>query len=365
MNNTKIRQKKQLNFLKKGENIEVGNIHNLPISLEEIKNIDKNSKYVREVHNDGLTAEVFKIEIQDKFYNLKKKRKEILVKNIDGQTSFLNEVQRRRDFEKLRIDNKVLDKGIIKTLYANLNEGFILSEWIEGDFIKEYNRDIFKNLFNLLVNIELNGIMEWDVCSGNILMNKKGEIKLFDFGYTYLFNPLKEFNSEGKSEPLFHSVERFETRTFMQYLLEKELKTNKKDTLNLFKIEKEEAINAYNYKIKWLKEHKADSDIIDYYENLVLKWQKGIANKESLNNLYDLERFRSYILDIHDDISGKSCTPKTIQKAEIILDIIESKHTFLKQHNGYLWEDKNLNKKDLLNKYENIKSTVIKYQLKN
>ncbi|MGM0640352.1 MAG: hypothetical protein ACQESN_02865 [Thermotogota bacterium] len=365
MNKTKIRQEKKLYFLKTGKNIEVGNIHNLPISLEEIKNIDKNSKYIREIHKDGLTAEVFKIEIEGEFYNLKKKRKEILVKNVDGQTSFLNEVQRRRDFEKLRIENEVLDKGIIKTIYANLNDGFILSEWIEGNSIKEYNRDIFKKLFKLLVNIELNGIMEWDVCSGNILMDKKSEIKLFDFGYTYLFNPLKEFNSEGKSEPLFHSVERFETRTFMQYLLDKEMETNSEKTLELYKVEKEEAIDAYNYKIRWLRDNSADLDVIDYFENLVKKWKKGIQNKDSLNNLYDLERFRSYILDVNDDISGKSCTKKTLQKSDIILDIIETKHSFLEKHNGYLWDDKKLYKEDLLNKYNVIRNKVIEYQLKN
>ena len=363
MNKTKIRQEEQLNFLKTGKNIEVGNIDNLPINIEEIKMIDEKSKCLKEVHDDGLTAKVFKIEINGNLYNLKKKRNEILVKNVDGQTSFLNEIQRRRDFEKLRKENEVLDKGIIKTIYANLKEGFIFSEWIEGNSIKEYKRDIFKNIFNLLVNIELNGIMEWDVCSGNILLDKKGDIKLFDFGYTYLFNPLKEFNSEGKSEPLFHSVERFETRTFMQYLLDKELETNNKNTLKLYKIEKEEAIKAYNYKINWLTENNADLDIIEYFENLVKKWENNIQNNDSLKNLYDLERFRSYILDVQDDLSGKSCTPKTLQKVEIILDIIERKHSFLKENKGYLWDDKKMNKKGLIKKYESLKNKVIKYQL--
>ncbi len=56
--------------------------------------------------------------------------------------------------------------------------------------------------------------MEWDLCSGNLLVDRQEQLWLFDFGYMYPFDPLREFNSNGLADPLFHFVERFETRFF-------------------------------------------------------------------------------------------------------------------------------------------------------
>lgn len=363
MNKSDIRRKRQLEFLKSKENIIVGSLEKLPISIKELLEIDEESSYVKKCFSGGLTAKVYKLEINGKLYNLKKKREKILVKNIDGQTSFLNEVQRRRDFEKIRKRDDVIDQGIIKTLYANLNEGIIFSEWISGNHLTKYNESIFKKLFMLLFHIEKHGIMEWDLCPGNILLDEKNQIKLFDFGYTYTFNPLTEYNSDGLKSPVFHSIERFETRSFFQYLLTLEKQKGLKSALEAYKNEKKIAIDIYRRRLKWLEESGAKKYILEFYQSFVKKWQNGIHLEDVLYKMYQLEAMRSYILELHDDVGGESCTIHTLDKANRVLEIIKENHYFLKNNNGYLWADKTLDQKALIHKYEKIKEKVIAFQL--
>jgi len=120
------RRKSQLSFLRSHHDIEVGDISNLPIDLDTLQKLDRHSPYVARYIESGLTAEVFKLEIDGHRWTLKRKRKESLVRNIDGQTSFLNEVQRRRDFDRLKKREPEQYQGIVDTTYASLNKGIIL-----------------------------------------------------------------------------------------------------------------------------------------------------------------------------------------------------------------------------------------------
>jgi hypothetical protein len=51
---------------------------------------------VVQVYGSGLTGEVYRLRIAGKEYNLKKRRAVAGVANLNGQLSFLNEVQRRQ-----------------------------------------------------------------------------------------------------------------------------------------------------------------------------------------------------------------------------------------------------------------------------
>ena len=99
---SEARQKAQAAIVERGEEVEAGTVAALPVDLDELERIDETSPCVSRSFKGGLTAEVFRLDIGGRSYTLKKKRKKILVHNIDGQTSFLIEVQRRRDFEELR-----------------------------------------------------------------------------------------------------------------------------------------------------------------------------------------------------------------------------------------------------------------------
>lgn len=89
---------------------------------------------VVECFDGGLTAQVLHLCIDGRHYTLKQKRHEALVRNTDGQTSFLNEVQRRADFTRLKNDPLWAGRfdHIVPTIYANFRQGIILSPWLPG-----------------------------------------------------------------------------------------------------------------------------------------------------------------------------------------------------------------------------------------
>lgn len=357
------RRKEQLDILAGGSEIEVGDVNNLPVGISELLNIGDGSQYVETHIGSGLTADIYKLKINGSYWNLKKKREEILVKNIDGQTSFLNEIQRRRDFEKLKKENAGAYLGIVDTAYASLNNGIILSPWIEGKPIEKYSRETLDDLFNTLYHIEIAGLFEFDLCPGNLLAQKDGTIRLFDFGYMYPYDPLREFNPDGMENPIFHPVERFETRSFMQYLMDIEEEFGIKAALTVYSAEKECAVKYYIKKVRWLEENKADNDVVEWTLNFIRQWETGLSGQAALEKLYGIESFRSYVLDIHDDVSGQSCTRETLKKVERVLYKIENAHTILNENRCFFWSDEKLSRAELLSRYAQIKKQIIEYQL--
>lgn len=129
------------------------------------------------------------------------------MQNLDGEFSFLNEVQRRADFHKLKSDPATANdfRCIVETVYADYRLGIILSEWIEGTPFDPTPK-LLHDLFSTLIACEQAGLFEWDLCSGNLLVDDNNQLKLFDFGYMYPFEPRREFNSMVLMRLYFSSV---------------------------------------------------------------------------------------------------------------------------------------------------------------
>ena len=241
--------------------------------------------------------------------------------------------------------------GIVDTVYASFKRGIILSNWIEGDEIIKYDKDIFDEIFKNLTYMEYAGIFEYDMINGNLLLTNDKKVIMYDFGYTYTFDPLTEYNPDGLEVDIFHIAERFETRCFMQHLMDIENQLSIDNALTLFGIEKEVAIKWYKIKLDWLKKNQAKDYLITHVENYIKLWENGLKNREDLIRLYRLESFRSYLLDVHDDISGKSCNPDTLQKIEKVILFTTENYDFIKSNNGFFWGDEKLNRDQLLEKY--------------
>jgi len=145
----KQRQQAQLAFLASGAQIEVGNKAALPMPLEQMVATTPASPHVLASFESGLTARVYKVQAGGRAWTLKLNRPESLVKNVDGQTSFLNEVQRRRDFTefKSRPETAPLFTHIVDTTYASLRDGVILSPWIEGEPLQKFDGRVYDQLF--------------------------------------------------------------------------------------------------------------------------------------------------------------------------------------------------------------------------
>ncbi len=254
-------------------------------------------------------------------------------------------------------------ESIIDTIYAGYLDQFILSPWVEGYEVRGYNREILDNLFLTLFNMEKVGVFEYDLCSGNILVQDDKKIKFFDFGYAYKFDPLTEYNPDGKDIPHFHMAERFETRSFMQHLVDISETINLDKALEVFKMEKETALKYYKLKFLWLKENVAEQDVIDHVKYYIGLWESSIYDNILLRKLYDMDLFRSFILDIEDDVSGKSCNPDTILKSQLIIRALEENYDYLKKHDGFISDDKLLTRDEVIVKYNRLRDLTIEYQV--
>lgn len=363
MNLEQQRQSAQLQFIQSQQNIMVGNLANFPLTLDQLKNTTADSSYVVESFTTGLTAVVYRLRLQGQDWTLKCKRPESLVKNVDGQTSFLNEVQRRADLMTLKAEYPLRFQSIIDTQFASFQDGIILSPWIVGSEIKALDESTFEQIFTAIVNLELSGLFEWDYCPGNILQTPEHDIRLFDFGYMYQFDPKTQFNSNGTDTPLFHGIERFETRFFFDYLLKAADDMTLQEEFELYRLEKRCALAAYEHKLDKLEELGATPVVIERQQTINALWQAALSSDIKLGELLIVEKFRSNVLDLMDDVHGKSCSAFTIKKADLILSMLEQHFQLLTLKQGFFFGDEILSQAELVTKYQQMKLTAIDYQL--
>lgn len=362
---TEVRRKEQLSILNSDENIIIGSEMDLPIDINVLMDVDEEHPLVMEVHSEGLSAIVYKLNIGGCYYNLKKKRNRILVDNVDGQTSFLNEIQRRQELREAKQENPSGLEGVVNTIYANLKLGIMFSDWIEGDIIDHYNYDLLLYIFRTLNHMEQVGIFDNDPTAGNIVV-RGNKAYLFDFGYAYRFDPLTDLNMEGFDEPVFHGVERFESRAFMTHLMDIEELLGLDKALEMFREEKKAAILAYKEKVEWLHANHAVHRVIMHYRAIIERWERGLKTARALKRLYQLEMFRSFLIDVVDDISGKSCTPDTRIKIRKVIEAVEMNFDYLKENDAFFWEEqRDVTVQSLLRKYQLYEEKVEKYQLRN
>ncbi|HIG2693772.1 TPA: AarF/UbiB family protein [Klebsiella pneumoniae] len=314
-----LRQQQQQAFDRSGEPLIVGNVSHCPLPPETLAALGPDSPYVVQVYGSGLTGEVYRLRIAGKEYNLKKRRAVAGVANLNGQLSFLNEVQRRQALQQLKDDPVTAPRftHIVPTLYADYRLGILLSPWIDGEPIHQLTPPLIAQLFTTLEACEEQGLMEWDLCSGNLLVDRQEQLWLFDFGYMYPFDPLREFNSNGLADPLFHFVERFETRFFFSWLMTR-----------------------------------------------IPGAEQQLADPAALSRLFAVEAFRSHVLDIEDDLHGQSCTLLTLQRIDWVINQLEQHYRFIANEGGLFYDNEGKSQQALLSSYAQKRQQAQQYLLK-
>ena len=358
------RQQAQLAFVNSGEELIVGTVDHCPLPPDVLVALELDSPLVVEHFAGGLTARVLHLCIEGKHYTLKQKRHEALVRNIDGETSFLNEVQRRADFMALKADPAWSGRfeHIVPTLYADYRRGIILSPWLEGKPLDRFDGEIFRQILSTAIACEEAGLMEWDLCPGNII-DDSGFVWLFDFGYMYQFDPLCEFNSNGLTDPLFHACERFETRNFFGWLLRNPQQLDQEQQLALYRELKEVALSLYQQKRSHLSAKGAHQVVLDWLDNQISRWQQALASSQALALLFAMENFRSQVLDIEDDLHGKSCTALTLKRIDYVQQQISEHYDALVVNGALFYANEGKSQAELLQVYRQKQQVAISYQL--
>lgn len=358
------RQQSQLRLYHNQAEITVGDPQNLPLPLDTLLKLQEDSPYLRQTISSGLTGTVYQVQVGDHLYNVKRKRAEILVKNPDGLTSFLNEVQIRRQIEQLRLDPGKAPRfrNIVHTLYASHREGIIVSPWIEGSPLDQVTRPRLQSLFSTWLALEMEGIFDLDPCPGNLLV-QGDEVILFDFGYTYHFDPRNDYNPDGREFGLLHMAERFESRFLSQYLIELEDNQGQDAALEVYRMEKEVALDTYQRKLDWLRSLPAEKAVLDYVEGFIREWEAGLQDRAELNSLYRRETFLAYSMDAKDDLHGRSCTPATLKKIDRILDALRTEYSILKARGLFWGEEAGLDQAGILDYWTAQRRLAEEYQL--
>lgn len=359
------RRRAQLAFVVSEQELEIGEASRLPRPLADLATLPADSPLVEQVFAGGLTAVVYKLCIDGRRWALKRQRPQSLVQNVDGQTSFLNEVQRRKELQELQAlapSAAPLREHLVQTHYASLRHGLLLSPWVEGAPLQRFDGRVFDQLFATLVELELAGFFEWDLSPGNLLDDGE-RVTLFDFGYMYRFDPLAHYNSNGLDTPLFHGIERFETRCFFGFLLQNPLALEQAGLLALFREEKELALSHYQHKLSRLERARAAPAVLRWQRAILQRWSTALASPRGLDELYLLESFRSHVLDLLDDLHGKSCTPHTLNKAAAVSQLLREHHSLLAERGGLFFGDEALSRAELLAKYHQLERQAAEHLL--
>ncbi len=360
------RQQANLQFLEQGENFTFGNIGDCPLPLAVLSQLNAQSAGVEAMHSGGLTAVVYKLRVADKCYAIKRARTECMVRNDDGKTSFLNELQRHAEIRALRAQG-IIFPGVIAPIYGDLKAGVIVSRWIEGQRVSAFNQRQLRQVFMTGRTLVEQGFFEWDYCAGNIL-DDGVQTWLFDFGYMYRFDPLREFNSagDGTNMPMFHLAERIESRNVFSWLLDVELSAGRAAAIDHFRVVKDEALECYRQWQANLADQHADSLVLAWIGGFVMQWEsvlKAEANDE-LGSLYLNEGWRSHVADLNDDLHGKSCTQKTLQRADWLIRVISgAEYPQLLASGGFSVTDAAVSQAQLLARYQQMRSFAESYLL--
>jgi hypothetical protein len=305
------RQQANLAFIASGAEFSFGNPAALPLPVATLQALHAGSPGVEAVLDGGLTAQVLRLSHAGQRWAIKRARAECRVRNDDGQTSFLNELQRHADVAALRAQGAALP-GVMAPVYGSLRDGLVVSPWIAGRHPGVLDERQGRTLLQAACGLAELGLFEWDYSGGNLLDDGE-RVWLYDFGYCYRFDPLTQFNSagDGRSHPRHHPVERIEGRHLFGALLDA---GSDAEALPHFIAFKRLAVDAYEALAEWLAARGATQAVLAHYRGLAGRWREALARDPA--RLYLEAAWQAHASDLADDLHGRSCTPRTLRRAQ-------------------------------------------------
>ncbi|MET0350182.1 MAG: hypothetical protein ABW067_10375 [Rhizobacter sp.] len=330
------RRQSQLDFVASGRDVEVGDLAACPLPIAELKALDVHHPAVRAVFDGGLTALVFKVHANGRDWAVKRARSPCLVQGVDGQTSFVNELQRRAELAALKAlpGGDARFTGVVDTVYGSLAHGIIVSPWIDGEILRTWDERRLRQVFDTGRELVRAGFFEWDFCPGN-LMDDGRQVWLFDFGYMYRFDPLRQFNSagDGSAAPQCHLAERIESRHAFGAWLD----LPDAEALAAFRQEKEIALATFHRLREELAVDGATTTVLAWLDGITAGWRAGLEG--DLRALWLCEGWRSHTIDLEDDLHGETCTPNTLRRVDWLLAALRDHHGLLSARGAFAGND--------------------------
>lgn len=318
------RQQDNVAFIASGSEFSFGAASDCPLPLDQLRQLHANSPGVEALMSSGLTAVVLRLRVGTRCFAIKKARQRCLVQNLDGQTSFLNELHRHAELRALR-ETGVDLPGVVAPVYGSLRHGMVVAPWIDGQHPTDGSLRPLTQLLSTGCQLLEHGFFEWDFCAGNLL-DDGAQLWLFDFGYMYRFDPLTQFNSagDGTNCPRHHLAERIEGRYLFGNLLRVEQHDGLAAAVEQFVAFKRLALQAYIGLHTRLVARGASELVLAHYQALITSWTHALSAHPRL--LYLRDGWCAHSSDLDDDLHGQSCTARTLQRADWLLDSIQHHH---------------------------------------
>ena len=271
---------------------------------------------VVEAHLAGLTARVYRLRANGRDWSLKLARRPALVQNADGQTSFLNELQRRADLA--RAPGRA---GRWRAVRLRRRHG--LREPPPGPApLPVDRRRAGGRLGRAAAPPPLRRALPrsgWPASSSGTSARATSSttgarIRLFDFGYMYPYDPLVEPNPNGWDAPVFHPAERFETRNLF----------GPAPRAGARRAARRRPWRSSGWRRRWRWRPTAGSARrCARRRGLAAAPRPGSRPSRRAGRrrspatsrpLYLAEGWRSHRLDVQDDLHGRTCTPRTLAR---------------------------------------------------
>lgn len=348
------RQRSDLAFLASGAEFAFGDVAALPWPVAALQALSVDSPGVEAVHDGGLTAQVLCLNHDGRRWAVKRARRECRVRNDDGRTSFLNELHRHAELAALRPL-----PGIIAPVYGSLHDGLVVSPWIEGGHPGVLDDRQARTLLQAACALAEQGFFEWDYSSGNLLDDGE-RVWLYDFGYCYRFDPLTQFNSAGRGHdhPRHHPAERIEGRHLFGALLEA---GDDAAALPHFIAFKRLAADAYEALADRLDARHASSAVLAHYRGLASGWRRALADDPG--RLYLASAWQAHASDLADDLHGRSCTPRTLKRAQWLQKAVREHAAALRGTGALAGDEAALDDAALLQRYRSREVQARRHQL--
>lgn len=71
--------------------------------------------------------------------------------------------------------------------------------------------------------------------------------------------------------------------------------------------------------------------MLSWVRSFITRWQQALVNDESLERLFEVENFRSQVLDIEDDLHGKSCSAFTLRRLDFAEQCLRERFEALRE----------------------------------
>lgn len=352
------RQRANLAFIASGAEFAFGDTAALPLPIRALQALTADSPGVEAVHGGGLTAEVLCLKHAGRRWAIKRARAECLVRNPDGQTSFLNELHRHAELAALRAEGAALP-GIVAPVWGSLRDGLVVSPWIAGRHPGVPDERQARTLLEAGCALIEHGFFEWDYSAGNLLDDGE-RLWLYDFGYCYRFNPLTQFNSagHGRDAPHHHLAERIEGRHLFGALLDA---GSDADALPHFLRFKRQATQAYENLAGRLARRGAAPQVLNHYLGLASRWRHELAHEPG--PLYLADAWQAHRSDLDDDLRGRSCTPRTLRRAQWLQRALREHGPALRARGALAPDDAALGDAALLHRLQEQALQAGRYQL--